>query len=165
MESHSLEEPVSHRRKRLTQSHTYIQCILWHSAFRHVVFSHPGFRGSRSDRPRERFVEKGFALFLRRDVPLKKLEELVTEDELDLFDCLGGIPPICGLEQKGVECGIRKIQRSSSHTSQSSLRSSSLALSIICFNISSWMSHSWNAAVSVLSRTPSKICENLKSLM
>jgi hypothetical protein len=95
---------------------------------------------------------------------LKKLEELVTKDRLDPFDCLGGVPSIGGLDQNGVKRGIGR-NSASPHTSHSSLRSSSFALSIMCFSISSWISHSWNAAVSVLSRTPSKICENLKHSM
>ena len=165
VKSHSLENPVRYQRKGPMRSYTYRQLLRRHSSFRHIVFSHSKLRSSSFHRRfRGRFVEKGFTLFLRRYVPLKKLEELVTEDDLDPFDCLGAVPPIGRLDQKGVRRGIME-NRTNSHTSHSSLRSSSLALSIICFSISSWMSHSWNAAVSVLSRAPSKICENLKSSM
>jgi hypothetical protein len=62
------------------------------------VFSHPKFWSPGFHRRfRKGFIEQSFTLFLRRDVPLKKLEELVTKDDLDPLDCLGGVPPISGL--------------------------------------------------------------------
>jgi hypothetical protein len=63
------------------------------------MFSHPKFRSPRFHRRlRERFIEQGFTFFLCRNVALEKLEKFVSEDNLDPFDCLGGVPSIGGLK-------------------------------------------------------------------
>ena len=110
VKSHSLENPVRYQRKRPMRSYTYRQLLRRHGTFRHIVFSHSKLRSSGFHRRfRGRFVEKGFTLFLRRYMPLKKLEELVAKDNLDPFDCLRGVPSIGRLYQKGVRRGTMEI--------------------------------------------------------
>ena len=149
---------------RIARIYRTYRCILWRKcALRHVVLPESqSLRGARRKLVRSLlWHEQSLALFSAGYVPTQEREELVPQHGLDPLEGVRRVPAIAFLDMRYL--ARHRICTGNRPTLQTSRRSSSS--SIISFSIGSVISHSWKAAVSFVTVTPSNICDLFEELL